>query len=468
MRHKIAFSLFLSLLPALILAIGNRVQAQSTIGTVITVRDVGDSVDAVPGDGICADAAGKCTLRAAIDETNATVEKDAIIFDVQVPAVITLTLGELKTTSPVGIFGRGARNLTIQRTTAPNSPRFRVFHFAAYVQLHSVTVRNGHPAGNGGGILVADSAFLFDVAITGNRANAGGGIAIQGKRRVDLDRCLVNMNVANGQGGGMYVAPSASAIVKSSTFTNNSALVGGAIANYGGTFLANDTIARNMASQSSSSILSGAGGLVDPVNTIIGPDIGQTATTIEGVFRSSGGNIVTNVTGSTGFPGVNDQISANNSIDPMLGQLADNGGPLDSISLLPGSPAIDRGERCVWMGGLGCGPFGILYDLDYDQRRYGRVIGNVDIGALESVSAPNSSFFSTSFNFGNVPQIAYSRVTATNTETLETAFSFTTTQGGRPMSFAQSGIYLIQIRTKRLGPLSFIVCNFAQHGCGNF
>jgi hypothetical protein len=38
---------------------------------VFTVDSTVEAVDAVPGDGACADACGACTLRAAIQETNA-------------------------------------------------------------------------------------------------------------------------------------------------------------------------------------------------------------------------------------------------------------------------------------------------------------------------------------------------------------------------------------------------------------
>src|SRR5690348_18498020 len=37
-----------------------------------TVNTTADAHDAHPGDGICADAAGKCTLRAAIEEADAS------------------------------------------------------------------------------------------------------------------------------------------------------------------------------------------------------------------------------------------------------------------------------------------------------------------------------------------------------------------------------------------------------------
>src|SRR2546425_8661400 len=44
-----------------------------------TVNDTADGVDAAPGDGRCATAAGTCTLRAAIQETNAEPGADTIM-----------------------------------------------------------------------------------------------------------------------------------------------------------------------------------------------------------------------------------------------------------------------------------------------------------------------------------------------------------------------------------------------------
>jgi hypothetical protein len=61
------------------------------------------------------------------------------------------------------------------------------------------------------------------------------------------------------------------------------------------------------------------------------------------------------------------------SIDPLLGALADNGGPTLTHALLPGSPAIDRGLAPA--------------SVTEDQRGFGfeRVIGvAADIGAYES------------------------------------------------------------------------------------
>src|SRR5947207_4209169 len=55
--------------------------AASGATTAFTVDQAGDSHDANPGDGVCADAIGNCTLRAAIEEANALAGKQTILFN---------------------------------------------------------------------------------------------------------------------------------------------------------------------------------------------------------------------------------------------------------------------------------------------------------------------------------------------------------------------------------------------------
>ena len=47
-----------------------------------TVNSIGDSGDGNPGDGVCTDGTGNCTLRAAIEEANATPDTDIIGFNI--------------------------------------------------------------------------------------------------------------------------------------------------------------------------------------------------------------------------------------------------------------------------------------------------------------------------------------------------------------------------------------------------
>jgi hypothetical protein len=67
--------------------------------------------------------------------------------------------------------------------------------------------------------------------------------------------------------------------------------------------------------------------------------------------------------------------STNDPVDPLLGPLADNGGPTFTMALLHGSPALDAGDD-----GLLQKP----YNLKTDQRGFARESGqHVDIGAFE-------------------------------------------------------------------------------------
>lgn len=61
-------------------------------------------------------------------------------------------------------------------------------------------------------------------------------------------------------------------------------------------------------------------------------------------------------------------------VDPLLGPLADNGGPIPTRALLPGSPAIDAGGSS---------------ELVFDARGFPRMIGDaVDLGAYEYGASP--------------------------------------------------------------------------------
>ena len=132
----------LSLFFLLILFVSvSRADAQST-AKLFTVDDAADTHDANVGDGTCADADGKCTLRAAIEEANSTFAQDGVNFALPLPSVINLTLGELTITENIYIAGPGARRLTVQRSPAPETPQFRIFRLqASNSQLIPPTIR---------------------------------------------------------------------------------------------------------------------------------------------------------------------------------------------------------------------------------------------------------------------------------------------------------------------------------------
>ena len=53
-------------------------RANGAMAANFTVDSTADAVDASPGDGACATRAGQCTLRAAVQETNARPGADTI------------------------------------------------------------------------------------------------------------------------------------------------------------------------------------------------------------------------------------------------------------------------------------------------------------------------------------------------------------------------------------------------------
>ena len=143
---------------------------------ILTVNVPADGTDATPGDGICETAPdnSRCTLRAAVMETNARPGPDAIIL----PAgLYTLTLpGQQEdgaATGDLDIFDspiiQGAGSAT---TIIDGSGLDRVFDITANqvtVQIEGVTMRNGFIAEDpGAALLNRGKLYLTAVTITRN------------------------------------------------------------------------------------------------------------------------------------------------------------------------------------------------------------------------------------------------------------------------------------------------------------
>lgn len=140
-----------------------------------TVNNNGDTVDAIPGDGICSDAFGNCTLRAAIREANQSSNTDEITFSLSTPNTISLTLGELAINNNLTISGLGATALEIQRSSSASS--FSVFAIGSdmglvTVSLNQMTIANGS---NSGIRNIGATLNFNNVIIRNNGARFGGG-----------------------------------------------------------------------------------------------------------------------------------------------------------------------------------------------------------------------------------------------------------------------------------------------------
>src|SRR5947209_19288119 len=93
-RRIISLGLFIGLTSLLALPTGllGLLQPIAHAATTFTVNSTGDGADSNVGDGVCNDGAGNCTLRAAIQQANATPGTDTINFQIGSGAqTITLT-----------------------------------------------------------------------------------------------------------------------------------------------------------------------------------------------------------------------------------------------------------------------------------------------------------------------------------------------------------------------------------------
>ena len=70
----------------------NSANAAVVTGATFTVNSANDAVDAHPGDGICADSTGRCTLRAAITESNWASGANTVNFNIAGTAPVTIQL----------------------------------------------------------------------------------------------------------------------------------------------------------------------------------------------------------------------------------------------------------------------------------------------------------------------------------------------------------------------------------------
>jgi hypothetical protein len=344
-------------------------------------------------------------------------------FQSGLSGVITLTTGALTINQDVTIDGPGAGVITIS-----GNSMFQALQIASGVSvtISGLTVANGTSAGDGGGISNQGTLTLLQSTLSGNYAgDRGGGIyngpagtmmlsnsIVSGNSATDAGGAIYNAgtltisytslwgNGGNGADGGAIFNEGALVVIDStlsrngdpaayggairndgalrvlnSTFSGNSANLGGAIFNNGGLTVTSTTISGNEAA------LGGGGinvnnGVLTTLDTIFagntlaagfGPDV-------NGMLASLGHNLIGNTDGASGFV-ASDLLNVN----PLLGPLQDNGGPTQTMALLPGSPAVDAGDNTG--------------APDYDQRGPGfpRVVGGtIDIGALEVQPGPAS------------------------------------------------------------------------------
>ena len=157
-----------------------------TATAAFQVNSTADVVDAAPGNGICRTAAGTCTLRAAIQESNAlaganTINLPAGTYPLSIPPHPGKddASGSLAITGPLRIFGAGTATTIVDgiafRNQGTNQANLKVLVNAGSVTLSNLTLLNGGEWNSGlcGGsnlrVQAGATVMLRKVAVRGGR-----------------------------------------------------------------------------------------------------------------------------------------------------------------------------------------------------------------------------------------------------------------------------------------------------------
>jgi hypothetical protein len=392
--------------------------ARATV--TFNVNDTADHPDDIH-DGVCADAFGKCTLRAAIMEANQGATYDVHIV---LPAgTYTLMRG---VTNPdddsngdldigahdVQVTGAGASKTIIDANHVD-----RAFWVSAYgkLDLYDLTIRNGLPSSvggrstRGGAILVHGELFMSGCVLDSNTASDGGALAAEpgsATPSVTVLKTTLNGNIA-GYDGGAFYAYQTDAYFDACTLSVNTAQNGAGIRQQAGTLdMQNSTLSSNDASTSGGGVylydmsahfsnvtFAGNGADSDTDSDGLGGGMyldAATAAVSNSIFDNVNYNTrenddcYTNLS-NLSFPGENIVRSLGGCsfttgsvtiTDPLLGPLKDNGGPTKTAMPSSPGPAFNT-------GGGGC-LASIGVPLTSDQRGVKRPIGaKCDLGAVE-------------------------------------------------------------------------------------
>ncbi len=267
---------------------------------------------------------------------------------------------------------------------------FHVITIADLTLTNGLGSGRGEGSNDGAGIFSEGDLTVLRSTITGNDGEfngAGAGIWNGGRMLVRDSTISYNISVGTGdegdQAGGIYNHIDGHMEILNSTISHNTSGRGAGIRNFGSMEMTNTTVSNNYGigidnAYSGRAIISNStinendrsgvrngSGVLALSNTIIansGNDID--CTNGSGTIHDQGFNIIEN--GNCGFGN-----SSNSAPDPLLGELADNGGLTFTHLPLEGSLAIDRGN---------CTSFSVIHD----QRNIARPQGKgCDIGSVE-------------------------------------------------------------------------------------
>jgi hypothetical protein len=258
-----------------------------------------------------------------------------------------------------GIYSDGTANVTdstVSGNTAPDGGQGAgLYNSGTAIVTDSTIADNALPgpsAGEGAGIYNSGAAIVADSTISGNAAPSGG------------------------QGGGFYSGPGqVLQLLQSSALSSGQRI--------------NQQCLNNCNQQAQSAVLAG-----DILATPGGAPAGGECA--GGGFTDAGYNVDDDGTCGLSDPSISDSAT----IDSFLGSLADNGGPTDTIALLPGSPAAPDPAQAVIPASFTASGLTTSSCSQFDQRGVGWGTP-CDMGAYALTTPTITSADTTTFTVGN-------------------------------------------------------------------
>jgi hypothetical protein len=334
---------------------------------------------ASPGGGIANRGGGTINITSStFTENNADVGGGIYNSSTGIINVTNSTLSQNSSGSGGGIYNLGTitiTNSTLDHNDCVGGTSGRngggIYNFAGTVNLIRSTLGPGNFANfsNGGGIFnddsgtvnVINSTIFFNTTEGNGFPGTGNGGGIYNKATLNVSNSTIALNVIDGGtssapifGCGIYNDSAGVATIKSSIIANNEFVTG---ADFGGGF------------------------------------------DVYGSFNSQGYNLIRIRDDSTGFTAATDQTGTcagpnpgcNAPLDPQFEYdnngpiLKNNGGPTQTLALLPNSPAIDKGTSNGLTGVLATDQRGTPYPRTFDIASVANATGGdgADVGAFE-------------------------------------------------------------------------------------
>jgi predicted outer membrane repeat protein len=297
-----------------------------------------------------------------------------------------------------GIWCSDAGHLQIQNTTISNNVAYAgggIYSDGCDITVVSSTIANNvtTDGGGGGGFYLSDTNFeMRGSTVSGNTADGwGGGFYVDNGAEYSflITNSTISGNTAGDDGGGIYFNSAGGTIIQSTITDNTADDTGGIATEDAGATAVKGTqkaaTAKRGEDQAKKAEKAAAAANVGAQQTtydvhLVGTIVaGNSGNDVFGQGEEDGEiNSLNSLIGTVGPDTiVHDQGGTLLGVDPLLGPLADNGGPTMTHALLAGSPAINAGPQ----------PLPDFEGNEFDQRGAGfvRVIdGRVDIGAFET------------------------------------------------------------------------------------